>query len=64
MERKENIKQILMERDGMSDDDARNLIIQADVELHYLLEEGDLDAAYNICEEFFGLEPDYLDELL
>lgn len=64
MESKETIKQILMERDGMSDDEARNLIIQADVELNYRLEDGDLDAAYDICDEFFGLEPDYLHELL
>jgi len=24
------------------------------------MEDGDLDSAYNICEEYFGLEPDYL----
>lgn len=55
------IKKILMERDNMSEKDAINLIKEAIQTLHERLEDGDdIDSCYDICEEFFGLEPDYL----
>jgi hypothetical protein len=59
------IKRILMQRDGMSSEEADELIAEAKAELKNRLENGDifeLDA--EICEEFFGLEPDYIFELL
>ena len=58
----ETIKQILMRRDGMSAEDADDLIMQAYHELHDRLIAG--EEADDICEEYFGLEPDYLMELL
>ena len=60
----ETIKQVLMRRDGMTSADAEELISEARDQLQEYLEDGDLEAAENICEEFFGLEPDYLMELL
>lgn len=58
------IKQILIERDGISEQDADELISEAKADLLNYLAEGDEESAYNICEEHFGLEPDYLMELL
>ena len=60
----DTIKQVLMRRDGMSDVEAQRLISDAKIQLMEYLDEGDLEGAENICEEFFGLEPDYLMELL
>jgi len=60
----ERIKKILMRRDRMSESEAEDLIKDAQVALQEYLNSGDLDSAENICEEFFGLEPDYLMEIL
>ncbi len=57
------IKEILMTRDGMSADDARSLIVDARLDLMERIEEGREDA-YDICMDYFGLEPDYIFELL
>ena len=54
----ETIKQILMRRDGMSAKDAQDLIDEAK---QAVVEGMDPEEA---CEEFFGLEPDYIWELL
>ena len=59
----ESIKQILIRRDEMSPEDAEDLIQEARDELAFYIESGDLDSAENICQEYFGLEPDFLDEL-
>ena len=59
----ESIKSILMRRDGMPSAEADELIREAKEELMERIEEGDFSAE-DICEEYFGLEPDYLDELL
>ena len=58
------IKQVLMKRDGMTPEEADRLINDAKFQLHEYLASGDEASAYDICEEFFSLEPDYLDELL
>jgi len=60
----ESIKQILMRRDSMTSSEAEALITEAQDQLEEYLSEGDEASAYNICQEFFNLEPDYLDELL
>lgn len=57
------IKQVLMHRDKMSAKEADDLISDAEEQLQEYLEANDTKAAENICEEFFGLEPDYLMEL-
>ncbi len=58
------IKEILMRRDKLSSFEADDLIAQAKEQLNEYLDSGDEDSAYDICKEFFGLEPDYLTELL
>ncbi len=60
----DSIKQILIRRDGMSAQEADNLINDAKEAIEEYLENNDFFAAENVCEEFFGLEPDYLGELI
>lgn len=57
------IKKVLMERDGMSEAEASDLIKEAIEDLNSRLEACD-PSAEDICSEYFGLEPDYLMELL
>lgn len=58
-----DIKTILMDRDSMSSQAADELIEDAKATLQVYLEEGQTDLAEDICQEFFGLEPDYIFEL-
>jgi len=58
------IRRILMERDGMSNEEACELIDEARAALQDYLADGDMESAENICEEYFGLEPDYIMELI
>ncbi len=60
----ETIKDILKRRDGLEDYEAYERIEEAKEALNEYLDDGDIEAAENICEEFFGLEPDYVMELL
>ena len=60
----ESIKEVLMRRDKLTESEANNLISEAREALQEYLSNDDQDAAYNICEEYFNLEPDYLFELL
>lgn len=60
----ESIKDILIRRDGMTEDEAINLIEEAKEALQEYLENFDIDGAENICQEFFGLEPDYMFQLI
>jgi hypothetical protein len=53
-----------MRRDNLISTEADNLIAEAREALHEYLEADDQESAHSICEEFFGLEPDYLMELL
>ena len=58
------IARVLMKRDGMTYEEANNLIDEAKEALQNYLDAGDSFGAENVCEEFFVLEPDYLDELI
>ena len=58
------IKEILMQRDGMSSTEADLDIKLAKETLAEYVEDGDLESAEDICNEFWGLEPDYLMELM
>jgi len=53
-----SILRVLMRRDGMSRVDAQDLIEKAREEVE---EGGDPE---EVCEEWFGLEPDYVMDLL
>jgi len=60
----ETLVDILMERDEMDYDEACERVEEAKVNLRNYLDEGDMYGAMNICEEEFGLELDYLMELM
>jgi len=49
---------------GLSELDIEIEISEAREQLSKYLELGDIESAYNICEECFGLEPDYITELM
>lgn len=57
---KESIKEILMRRDDLTEVEADGLIIEAKEEFYRLIEAGEDPS--DICQDFFGLEPDYLNE--
>jgi hypothetical protein len=56
------IKEILMHRDSISAEEADEIIAIAKEDLAERLEAGEMP--FDICEEHFGLEPDYIDELM
>ncbi len=60
----ETIKDILIRRDKCTEQEADDLIEDARKDFNDALEEGDIERAENICETYFGLEPDYLDEFI
>ena len=51
-----------MERDGLTEQEAEDLIDECRDELHRRLDEGEMPE--DICQEWFGLEPDYLFDLI
>lgn len=58
----ETILSVLIERDKMSAEEALDLIEAAKKDLNERLADG--EQPYDICEEWFGLEPDYIMELM
>ena len=58
----ESIRQTLMRRDGMTENEATEQIDDARRDLHSRLAEGEMPS--DICAEWFGLEEDYVMELL
>lgn len=60
----DSIKEVLMRRDGMSAEEADDRIKEAKKVLQGYLENDDFDGAFYVCEEMFGLEPDYVHELI
>ena len=60
----ESIKTVLMRRDGITAEEADELIDMAKESLKEHVANNDMDSAYNICQDYFGLEPDYLEELM
>jgi len=59
------IKQILMDRDDMTEEDAKSLISDAREDFNSRMNAGEsFMSMEDFCNEWFGLEPDYLDEFL
>lgn len=59
------IVEILMQRDGMSQEDAQDLFKEAQDEAHILIDdEGSLEDLENILKDYFSLEPDYIFDLI
>ena len=57
-----SIKEVLMDRDNINSKEADDLIQLARQDLYDRLENGEMP--HDICQEWFGLEPDYLMELI
>lgn len=64
MSQLESIAEVLVRRDGLSAEEAKSLIADASVTLQEYVADGDLESAYDVCAEWFGLEPDYIYELM
>ena len=59
------IEKILMERDNMSQEDAEDLFYDAKEEAQvYLDNDGSIDDIENVLKDYFGLEPDYIFDLI
>jgi hypothetical protein len=56
------IAEILMRRDGMTKEDADDMVEEAREDLLERLDGGEMPL--DICAEWFSLEPDYIDELM
>lgn len=61
---RKSLKEVLMEQHGFSSSEADEEIQDAINEAMELLEDGDMEAAHEICETRWGLEPDYLEDFL
>jgi len=60
----ESLIGVLMRRDGLSEAQAKEQIQEARDRVREYLDEGELDMAHDICAEMWGLEPDYLLEII
>ena len=58
----DSIESVLMERDGMTAAEADSQIAEAKAEIWDMLGRG--EDPYNICVDYWGLEPDYIEELI
>lgn len=58
------LKKVIMRQCGYDSDEADSQIAEAKEVMQSYLEEDDFESAYNICQEYFNLEPDYLTDLL
>ena len=58
----QSLKKVLMGRDGLTSKEADEQIEEAREELHRRIDEGDMP--FDLMYEQFGLEPDYLEDLL
>lgn len=58
----DSIKNTLMRRDGISGTEADEMIMDAAQDMRERLADGEMP--FDICEDHFGLESDYLEELI
>ena len=59
-----SIVKVLMNRDGLTKDEAVAQVKECQADLMDRISEGDTLSAMDICEEYFGLEPDYLEDMI
>lgn len=58
------LMEVLMTRDGMTREQAREEIQEARAAMYECIEDGDYEGAEEVLADFFGLEPDYIDYLI
>lgn len=56
--------EVLMDRDGMTKGEANDEITRVRDLLNQYLQNGEMCFAETICEDEFGLEPDYIMDLM
>jgi dephospho-CoA kinase len=61
---RKDIKTVLMERDNMTHEEAEDLITEAMDDFAERLLHKDISSASDICMDYFGLEPDYLEDMI
>ena len=59
-----SVKQILIDRDDMSENEAEELIVDVREELQFAMETNDFMYAEDVMYGYLGLEMDYIFELL
>lgn len=59
-----SLKRVLIQRDGLTEEEADKRISEAREDLINMIEGGEGDEAYDFCQSEFGLEPDYLEDLI
>jgi len=60
----EKLVEVLIRRDNLTKEDAEERIEEVRDQLDQYIEERDIIATEEICDEFFGLEADYIFDLL
>lgn len=60
--KRKSLREVLIENQGHTPEEADKRISQARRDITERIESGELP--FDFCEEEFGLEPDYLDDLL
>jgi len=60
----ENLRSTIMKRDDLTGSEADEQIAEAREAMQNYLDQGDMEQAESICEEYFGLEPDYIFDLM
>ena len=58
------LKQTVMYKFGWTSEEADNQIEEAREEMYRLINEGETLEAMDICQDYFGLEPDYIFDLM
>jgi len=59
-----NLKNTIMKMFNYTSMEADDAITLAKQEMQEYLDDGDQESASDICEEMFGLEPDYIMDLI
>ena len=60
----ENLRSTIMKRDDLTGSEADEQTAEAREAMQNYLDQGDIEQAECICEEYFGLEPDYIFDLM
>ena len=58
----ETIKDVIMKRDGLTEDEADDLIADAQEDFWERLANDEMP--FDLCDDWFGLEPDYIEDLI
>jgi len=59
-----SIADVLVRRDGFTEEEAKKEVVAGRKELLRMIATGKGFDAYDFCADRWGLEPDYLDELI